>query len=189
MSKKKIIAEYFTEQDKKNICQFADKITPKSWNIFSDHIRTKYMPEVLNIQLLFIDIPLEFEHDNLGGYVPIFADRAFFYKNVYPDARSAFRTYGNFLYAETFIKLFPNSLLDIEGTIIHQLAHVAVSRYGMWQQKSWKKDFSRSMRDEDDLHGPLFQRFYKVLLDRTKKVFGEEMVKTQWKHLEFYGKK
>jgi len=180
------VTECFSDTVQEEVRQFADGITPKNWNIFIHPKDFKYISGILNIQLCFLNVVDDF--DDLDEHMaavhgPMRVCLISFFKDHYPEAAEAFQQYGDGSFASSLIKIHPTANWDLEGTIIHELAHVAADRFLVFQQKPIKKNLSFAFKDPDeDPHGQLFQRFYRILLNRTAKVFGKEAVNEQWKH-------
>ncbi len=178
------MSEYFSDTEQEEIRQFADRITPKNWNIFIHPKDFKYIPGILNIQLYFFDVIDDFDEHMATVHGPMRVCLISFFKDHYPEAAEAFQKYGEGSFASSLIGIHPTASWDLEGTIIHELAHVAVDRLKVFQQKPMKKNLSFAFKyPDEDLHGQLFQRFYRILLNRTEKMFGQESVKEQWKQL------
>ena len=182
----------WTDAEQEKVRLLADRITPKSWHIMADPGDFKFIPGTLNINFWFL-----YSDYGDGDYIddcrlgevhgPMYVYPISFFKDQFRDAEEAVKKYGDGFIANVEIRIYPSGAFwDLEGTVIHELAHVAVARYQMWQQKPQKNNMSFALEREDDMHGPLFQRFYRIMLNRTKKVFGEEMVKHQWKHLTYF---
>jgi len=170
------------------MCQLADKITPPNWNITTKHDDFKYIPGTLNICLWFEDSDYIDLDENMGEAGPMHVYKISFLKDAVPEAAEAFKKFGDGSFAKVEIRI-KSSCLDLEGTVIHELAHVAVKRYAMWQQKLYKNDLIFPLTNlEEDMHGPLFCGFFRLLLKRAEKVFGKDMVEEQWKHLDYYEK-
>jgi hypothetical protein len=193
------------------IRRFADRITPKSWNVVlrpEDEIKK---PCVLNI-LISIEKP---ENEIFTDY---FGNKCYPYKskdgieyfvNTYGDVllknqvkpalgmvsgRMVFenlksgRTERKGKVAKITIKLWPY-LGDWKGTVIHELAHVAVYRYNAFRTKEyrekalfknpWNTDprmlFIKRTLLREGHHGPTFQRAFSMVAKRAIREFGTEI--------------
>ena len=181
--------ENFSDAEQEKIRQFANRITPKNWNIWINPKDCKYIPGILSIYLCFHDDDtIDARMGSVHGSIQVYPISIF--KEVNPEAAKALKKYGDGPFTQVTIEIYPVAVfVGLEDTIIHELAHVAVDRYATWQQKPVKKNLSFALeKPEDGIHGVLFQRFYRIMLHRTEKVFGKERVKEKWKDLEFYEK-
>jgi len=181
--------EIFSDAEKEKIRRFADRITPKNWNIWIYPKDCKYIPRILSIRLWFHnDDTIDARMGSVHGSIQVYPISIF--KEVNPEAAKALKKYGDGSSTQVTIEIYPVSVfVGLEDTIIHELAHVAVGRYETWQQKPLKHKSPFVFKEpEDGMHGTLFQRFYRIMLHRAEKVFGKERVKEQWRNLEFYEK-
>ena len=179
------------EKYEMQILAFAQKIVPKNWNVWIYKKNYKYKPHILNILLRIIDGDIN-EEDPLGFECPMQFCKISFDKEIMPEAMEAFKKYGDFYIAKIDIGLEPPGIYwDVWGTLVHELAHVAVERKKAWQQKAYEGIGYMVMRDiDEDLHGPLFQKAYKRMLIRAEKVLGKKKIKLKsaWSELEMYKK-
>ena len=209
--------------DKEEIRRFADRITPKSWNIILDQKDALETPGVLNIFLsiqgqenqVYTDIYgykcYEFEGKDGENY---FANRYgdVFHKNEIKPVlgmvlgRMTFKELKSFgvdkkgKVAKIIVQLWPY-LGDWRGTLVHELAHVAVYRWRAFMSKDYRKEglfksyFGENLRVSlikqqlamEDHHGPRFQKALLSLVKRATREFGKEIPKDNvfWKTLEF----
>ena len=182
----KIMEEYFSEIDKERIRQFGNIITPPNWNFYTSNEDFKYIPWTLNIFFWFIEDEEDpYANERLGEvHGPVRIEPISLWADCSERAAAILEKYGDGYVSVAEIRFYPNSIIDLEGTLIHELAHLAVSRLNMRKQKPWKNNLPFCIeRIEDDMHGPIFQKFWRVMINRAKKVFGEERVKDQWIHL------
>ncbi|MGD8770027.1 MAG: hypothetical protein PVJ06_08280 [Desulfobacterales bacterium] len=196
---------------KEKIQRFADRITPKNWNVVlrpEDEIKE---PGVLNVLIriqkpeteIFTDYfgnkcyPYE-SKDGIKYFVNRYGD--VFLRNqvkpalgmvsgrmVFKDLKST-QTERKGKFAKITIKLWPY-LGDWKGTLIHELAHVAVYRYTAFKTKEYRKKnlfkntwnmnpktlFLKKTLQIEGHHGPAFQRSFSMLAKRAIREFGAEI--------------
>ena len=200
-----------SDVQKEEIRRFAHLITPKSWNVvlrLEDEIKK---PCVLNILLSIQGPKSEVFTDYFGNkcYPCESKDGIKYFKNRYGDVflksqvkpalgmvsgRMVFKdptpsgTECKGKVGKITIKLWPY-LGDWKGTLIHELAHVAVYRYNAfktreYRQKALFKDpwniDSKTLLIKKTLlreghHGPAFQRAFSTLAKRAIRNFGAEI--------------
>ena len=148
-------------QIKKELCQFAKKITPKNWNISIEHHGYKGKSGMLNIWLLFHDRAHCTDRGSVG------------------ESHSPMRFIGGAAFAE--IWLYPLNQdhsdygISSKGTIIPELAHIAVDRYAAFKEKVYRPDGTMIARMiEEEPHGQNFQRAMRILLNRAISIYGEQ---------------
>jgi hypothetical protein len=153
----------YTDEIKKELCQFANKITPKNWYISTEHHANKDDPGTLNIWLLFNDQAHDEDTDRAGG------------------PHDPMRFLNGVAFAE--IRLYPLNqnhegfVLSWKGTIIHELAHIAVDRYGAFKKKIYRPGGAMIARmTEENMHGPTFQKALRLMLVRAASVYGEQVL-------------
>ncbi len=196
---------------KEEIHRFAHRITPKSWNVvlrLEDEIKK---PGVLNIFLSIQGPKSEVFTDYFGNkcYPCESKDGVKYFKNRYGDVflkshvkpalgmvsgRMVFKdptpsgTECKGKVGKITIKLWPY-LGDWKGTLIHELAHVAVYRYNAFKTREYRKKAlfknpwnidSKTLLIKKTLlreghHGPAFQRAFSTLAKRTIREFGAEI--------------
>ena len=198
------------EKDTK-IQRFADRITPKNWNVIlrpEDEIKE---PGALNV-LIRIQKP---ETEVFTDY---FGNKCYSYENekgnkyfvnrygdvflrdqvkpalgmvagrmVFKDLKSM-RTERKGKVAKITIKLWPY-LGDWKGTLIHELAHVAVYRYNAFKTKAYKEKalfknpwnidpkmlIIKKKLQREGHHGQSFQKAFSMLAKRAIREFGAEI--------------
>jgi hypothetical protein len=193
------------------IRRFADRITPKSWNVVLRPEDEIEKPGVLNI-LISIEKPEnEIFTDYFGNkcYPYEAKDGIEYFVNTYGDVllknqvkpalgmvsgRMVFKdlksghTERKGKVAKITIKLWPY-LGDWKGTVIHELAHVAVYRYNAFRTKEyrekalfknpWSTDsqmlFIKKTLLHEGHHGPTFQRAFSMVAKRAIREFGTEI--------------
>lgn len=200
-----------SDVQKEEIRRFADRITPKSWNVVlapEDEIKE---PGILNILISIQKPESEVFTDYFGNkcYPCESKDGIKYFENRYGDVflknqvkpalgmvsgRMVFKDLkahvtdrkGNV--AKITIKLWPY-LGDWKGTLIHELAHVAVYRYNAFKTREyrektlfknpWNIDFKalfiRKTLLREGHHGPAFQRAFSTLAKRAIREFGAEI--------------
>ncbi|MGD2030463.1 MAG: hypothetical protein PVG86_11080 [Desulfobacterales bacterium] len=193
------------------IQRFADRVTPKNWNVIlrpEDEIKE---PGVLNVLIriqkpeteVFTDYSGNkcYPYENEKG-IKYFVNRYgdVFLRNqvkpalgmvsgrmVFKDLKST-RTKRKGKVAKITIKLWPY-LGDWKGTLIHELAHVAVYRYNAFKTKAynekalfknpWNIDpnmfFIKKKLQCQGHHGQSFQRAFSMLAKRAIREFGDEI--------------
>jgi hypothetical protein len=196
---------------KQEIHRFADRITPKSWNVVlypEDEIKA---PGILNIFIRIQKPEHEVFTDNFGNkcYPCESKDGIRFFENRYGDVflknqvkpvlgmvsgRMVFKdlkvrmTGRKGKVAKITIKLWPY-LGDWKGTLIHELAHVAVYRYNAFKTREYKKKvlfknpwdidtktlFIRKTLLREGHHGSAFQKAFSTLSKRAIREFGTEI--------------
>ena len=115
----------FPNAEKIKIKDFAERITPPNWNISIDDATLKGGPGILNIRLFFI---------NRHHEEPLKAGEAHGPMRFYKGA------------ARTELWLYPHGRehneagWSWEGTIIHELAHIAVTRLIALKTKRHKQN-------------------------------------------------
>ena len=154
------------------IRRFADRITPKSWNIIFDQKDALVMAGVLNILLSIHGQDSQVYSDSYGnkcyeykgkGGEKYFANRygEVFHNNQVKPAlgmilgRMTFKELKSFgvdkkgKVAKITVQLWPH-LGDWRSTLVHELAHIAVYRWRAFMTKDYKKgSLSKSYHDEN----------------------------------------
>jgi hypothetical protein len=193
------------------IQRFADRITPKNWNVVLSPEDEINEPGILNVLIRIQKPETEVFTDYFGNkcYTHESKDGIEYFVNRYGDVflRNQVKpalgmVYGRMVFkdlkstgmerkgnvAKITIKLWPY-LGDWKGTLIHELAHVAVYRYNAFKTKEYrekalfknpwnidpktliiKKTFQR-----EGHHGPAFQRAFSSLAKRAIREFGAEI--------------
>jgi hypothetical protein len=196
---------------KEAIRRFADRVTPKSWHIVLDPKDERIQPGILNIQLSLRGPEEQIYTDFLGRKCYPFEhkDGSIWYANRYGDVfhrhqvrpilgmidgRMVFKDIQTYRInckgkvARIVIRLWPY-LGDWKGTLIHELAHVAVYRYQAFRTKDyynktrfknhWNIDLKFLLLKERLLseghHGPSFQQAFFTLSKRAIREFTTEI--------------
>jgi hypothetical protein len=64
--------------------------------------------------------------------------------------------------------------------LIHELAHVGVQRYSAWKKGAQKNpDLESALCEEEDRHGPSFQRFYRTMINRAERYVCKELTENR----------
>jgi len=169
-----------SDVQKQEMRRFADRITPKGWNVVlrpEDEIKE---PGILNILISIQKPETEVFTDYFGNkcYPCESKDGIRYFENRYGDVffknqvkpalgmvsgRMVFKDLKTYMtdrkgkVAKITIKLWPY-LGDWKGTLIHELAHVAVYRY-----------------KHEGHHGSTFQRAFSTLAKRAIREFGAKI--------------
>jgi hypothetical protein len=182
------------EEYLKDIEFFANMITPPTWNVFLKHKDYRYKPGTLNIWLQILDEEQraeleENEHEFIGRVTsPMEFNLISHCKDFQPDAAKALEKYGDGIISSSHIQICPESDIEVECTIVHELAHIAVARRKAQQLKLFKNRLwlmSHKIDGEDE-HGPTFLKAYKRMIKRTEKIFGVHMTISMRLDLLFY---
>ena len=200
-----------SDVQKQEIHRFVDGITPKSWNVVlrpEDEIKA---PGILNIFISIQKPKNEVFTDYFGNkcYPCASKDGIRYFENRYGEVflknqvkpalgmvagRMVFKDLKALVtgrkgkVAKITIKLWPY-LGDWKGTLIHELAHVAVYRYKAFKTKEYRKNplfktpwnidtkrlFIRKTLLREGHHGPKFQRAFSTLAKRAIREFGAEI--------------
>lgn len=165
-----------TDAEQEEIIEFANKITPSNWHICSGSPKDwKYEPGILNIILDIDDQDIEELYDLEDEEDDIFVGqvwgkmRFMHLKNFGIDRK------GKIAMAHIVVRAAWGDLL---GTIVHELAHVAVDRYAAFKTKTYKTGGLGlgSYRDvEEDMHGPIFQKALWLIVKRAVKKYGYQI--------------
>jgi hypothetical protein len=198
---------------KEVIRRFADQITPQSWHIVLDPEDEQMQPGVLNIHLSLQGPESEvytnfwgrkcYPHEDRSGKIWYVDDLGNAYRRnqvkpilgmiygrmVFKDLKAlGVKRKGKV--AKITVRLWPY-LGDWKGTLIHELAHVAVYRYQAFRTKDyhkktilknfWNVDLKSLLVEERLLreghHGPSFKKAFFSLTQRVIKEFGAEIPK------------
>jgi len=212
-----------SDDENEEIRRFADRITPKSWHVILDPKDDRIKPGVLNIHLSIQGPENEVYADFFGRKCFPYEDRAG--KIWYADRlgnilhRNQVKPilgmiYGRMVFtdlktleanrkgkvARIIVRLWPY-LGDWKGTLIHELAHVAVYRYQACRNKDytkkalfkspWNIDLKSILIKERFLreghHGKSFQKAFFTLTKRAIKQFGPQIPKDDvfWKTVKY----
>ena len=213
----------YSSVQREAIRRFADRVTPPSWHIALD-------PEDERIQSGILNIFLSLQGSEEQVYTDFFGlkcypfehkDGTIWYANRYGnvfhrhqvrpilgmiDGRMVFKDLKSpgvkrkGRVARIIVRLWPY-LGDWKGTLIHELAHVAVYRYQACRTKDyqnkmlfknhWNIDLKSILIKESLLreghHGPSFQKAFITLSKRVMREFGTEISYDDdlWKTLRY----
>jgi hypothetical protein len=200
-----------SDVQKQEICRFADRITPKSWNVILRSEDEIQAPGILNILISIQKPETEVFTDYFGNkcYPCESKDGIKYFENRYGDiflknqlkpalgmvsGRMVFKDLKTYMtdrkgkVAKITIKVWPY-LGDWKGTLIHELAHVAVYRYKAFKTREYRKKalfdppwyidtktlFIRKALLSEGHHGPAFQRAFSTLAKRAIREFGAQI--------------
>ncbi len=215
--------EMVSDAQKDEIRRFADRVTPQSWHIVLDTKDERMQPGILNVYLS-LQGPEEQVYTDFWGrkcYTFEHKDGTLFFANrqgdffrrhqVKPilgmvDGRMVFKDLKEpgvdrkGKVAKIIVRLWPH-LGDWKGTLIHELAHVAVYRYHACQRKDYRKktpfknfwnvDMKSLLAEEriqwEGHHGPSFQKAFLSLRKRAIQEFAAEISHDDdlWKTLRY----
>lgn len=177
--------------------QFAKRIVPKNWNVTLNELDFKYKPGILNLILR----SMRQKHSGLDGRIaevhgPMSITKLSKERIIYKNFSSKFQedrflkieqallTHGDGNIAQQEIWIYPdaeepeNSGCTWKGTLIHELAHVAVNRYAVFKIKALRKEICLvdSLQDlEENMHGPYFLKAYEIMIDRAVSTFEDQL--------------
>jgi hypothetical protein len=213
----------YSNVQKEAIRWFADRVTPQSWHIVLDPKDERTQPGILNVHLNLQGPEKQVYTDFFGRKCYPFEhkDGTIWYSNRYGnvfhrhqvkpilgmiDGRMVFKdlkAHGvncKGRVARIIVRLWPY-LGDWKGTLIHELAHVAVYRYQACRTKDyqnntlfknhWNIDLKSLLIKERFLreghHGPSFQKAFITLSKRVIREFGAEIPYDDdlWKTLRY----
>ena len=212
-----------SDTQKEGIRWFADRITPKSWHVILDPQDERLEAGVLNIHINIEGPENEVYTDFFGRkcYPHENRDGTIWYANKYGNVfhrnqvkpilgmlygRMVFKNLKSFgiegkgKVARIVVRLWPY-LGDWKGTLIHELAHVAVYRYQACRTKNythkalfrnpWNLDLKSMLIEERLLreghHGPSFQKAFFTLTQRAIREFKVDIPAADdlWKTLKY----
>lgn len=185
----------------KDLCDYANKVTPLNWNVYTDPSEHRCLHRALNIHISLIDTTTSDwtkRQRETGLIIPAALTRTQRYKRISADNRCQTKTKdkcrssGNGVFADTEIWMFPRVLQgenqDLFAALVHELAHVAVSRLLARKFRAFKNGHiqivnSAVMLDED-MHGPTYQKALRRFALRVEARFGQEASERIWQELE-----
>lgn len=185
----------------KDLCYYANMVTPPNWNIFTNTTDHRCLHRTLNIHLLLIDItPLDWvrRQRETGLIMPSALTRAQTYKKVSEAIRckaemqEECRSNGDSVFADTEIWMFPLVLQeenqDLFAALVHELAHVAVSRLLARKYRPFKSGHIQTVNSavmlEEEMHGPTYRKALRRFALRVEAAWGQETAKKIWQELE-----
>jgi len=178
-----------SNREKSDIRDFAEKITPRTWNICLNKNEYIQRAEILNVYIDFLAGQRLREAEKEVGDV---------FEGRIP---SPIRMESNGRLFIVNVELCVEPILDINNelvremkpkeTLVHELAHVAVNRWEDWRFKTHKLSTPRENRkyDQANSHGHAFYRAFELLIIRTEKQFGSDMVMVKELRQELVGGK
>ena len=175
------------ERENQSLVDLANLITPSSWNVFIDQKDRKWVPGVLNICLWIHEYDGDDDPDDewIGKvHSPQRYYRISFFAKMDVRAAKALRRFGDGVVASSEIWL-REEWLGLEA-LIHELAHVAVQRYLALKKGAHRNpDLELALCSEKEMHGPLFQRFYRTMIKRAERYLCKELTEN-WDELRIY---
>ena len=174
-------------KEHQSLVDVANLITPSSWNVFIDQKDRKWVPGVLNICLWIHEYDGDDDPDDewIGKvHSPQRYYRISFFAKMDVRAAKALRRFGDGVVASSEIWL-REEWLGLEA-LIHELAHVAVQRYLAFKKGAHRNpDLELALCSEKEMHGPLFQRFYRTMIKRAERYLCKELTEN-WGELRIY---
>ena len=174
-------------KEHQSLVDVANLITPSSWNVFIDQKDRKWVPGVLNICLWIHEYDGDDDPDDewIGKvHSPQRYYRISFFAKMDVRAAKALRRFGDGVVASSEIWL-REEWLGLEA-LIHELAHVAVQRYLALKKGAHRNpDLELALCSEKEMHGPLFQRFYRTMIKRAERYLCKELTEN-WGELRIY---
>ena len=145
--------------DQDTIKDFIESITPGNWVVLTEYEMLRRRFEN-NLKKLDADPPCRL-------YISLFVENR---EDKYRMGSSSghIKEYSGFSSCELF--LYPHFIEDFswQGTVIHELAHIAVLRWVNFRF-SRKKPFSFT----EASHGPVFEKARLRILERARNILGE----------------
>lgn len=185
----------------KDLCIYANKITPPNWNIYTDPSEHKCLPRALNINLLLIETtPLDWvkRQRETGLIMPPALTRAQIYKKMFEasscqsEMKDEYGSNGHGVFDDTEIWLFPLVLQeenqDVFAAMVHELAHVAVSRLLAQKYRPFKDGHIQTVNSAvmlaEEMHGPTYKKALHRFALRVGAAWGQEAAEKIWQELE-----
>jgi hypothetical protein len=162
----------------KDLCFYANMVTPPNWNIFTNTTDHRCLHRTLNIHLLLIDItPLDWvrRQRETGLIMPSALTRAQTYKKVSEAIRCK-------------AEMQEECRSNVFAALIHELAHVAVSRLLARKYRPFKSGHIQTVNSavmlEEEMHGPTYRKALRRFALRVEAAWGQETAKKIWQELE-----
>jgi hypothetical protein len=185
----------------KDLCFYADKVIPPNWNIYTDSSEHRCSHRALNIHILLMDTtPSDWvkRQRETGLVMPAALTRAQRYNTISEASRckteikDECRSKGDGVFADTEIWMFPFVLQgenqDLFAALVHELAHVAVSRLLARKYRAFKSGHIHIVNSavmlEEGMHGPTYQRALRRFALRVEAAWGQEAAEKIWQELE-----
>ncbi len=163
------------------VIDFARSIAPRNWQFikFCDLESIIYKPGMFFIEVGFYDSSneeLDYRSEDAVGYAKYISLRPASLFTTFESARAAYKKYGEFSIASSAIHL--DKVYLGKDVMLHEMAHLAATRLtmaGLYKQADILSYFCHTVHEEGkDMHGLIFQRAYKNLIDRAVKLYGPE---------------
>jgi hypothetical protein len=175
----------------KDLCYYANKVTPPNWNIYTDPSEHRCAHRTLNIHILLIDTtPSEWgkRQRETGLIMPAALTRAQRYKKISEavhgknEMKDECRRNGDGMFADTEIWMFPLVLQgenqDLFTALMHELAHVAVSRLLARKYRAFKSGHIQTVNSavmlQEEMRGPTYQRALRRFALRVEDACGQD---------------
>ena len=175
----------------KDLIDFANKITPPNWKIAElDEVpHIKFHPRMVLIDIWNFEEEGEDEESIVGMATPVMLKTVSIFALEYGNAQKALNKYGDFYVCTSELRL--NLDFIGEDIIIHELSHIAatrmIMRYTTGIYTGLFYGYSHNFFEKNqNPHGRIFQRAYKILIDRAEKVFGKKKTEINRSNLEDY---
>jgi hypothetical protein len=169
---------------------FLKPIIPHNWNIrpaWGREEKKSFKPNALNIKVWFVE--WEEEADFLGQvHGPLRFLPVGLWASISPASRRASKEFPHAFLSQIELWLSPLWNLDRQGTLVHEMAHIAAVR--AHARRSGRKDRSIVGQNfEKKIHGPLFCKAFQRMIIRTEKAYGKEKAKAMRLDLEYFQKR
>jgi len=182
--------------DHEFVRRFADGITPSNWNVVLHPRHYRYKPGTLNIWLQILGVREAIQHFAVDGpfmgrvWGPMLFARLSSIMSAIPEARRAFEQYGDGSVGRIHIQLCAH-VGDWRFIIVHELAHVAVTRYMARKSRPYRADrmFVAGDAEEERHQSPLFRKALFRMISRAEAVFGRSIAtEAMWQAYLNYGR-
>jgi len=152
--------------------EFANRITPPNWNIFTAyHGRFNYAPNTLNV---WLELLTEEQADDLDEEFIAQVRGAMWFSDLEPMGK------GKGFIAKIDMQMNPFFFDVWQEAMAHELAHVAVTRLSARSMPRSLR-FGIAQNVEPEMHGPLFLKAFRCMILRAKAAYGKELdVKDMW---------
>jgi len=168
--------------------RFADGITPSNWNVVLHPRHYCYKPRTLNIWVQILGVREAIQYFAVDGpfmgrvWGPMWFGRLSSIMGGIPEAKRAFEQYGDGSIGRIHIQLCSH-LGDLRFIVVHELAHVAVTRLKARKMRPYKVSsiFVAGDAEEEKHQGPLFRKALFRMISRAEAVYGRNAAtETMW---------
>lgn len=167
----------FTETAK-----IAKSICPPNWQFieYCGYSSLIFKPRMFFIEIEFYENDYEEDDPNyidaVGYAKHVRLNPVSLYTDSFESAKDAYKKHGDFLVASSGLA-FDEIYLGLD-TIVHELAHLVATRLIMINSYKNLSDLPvychRLHEEKENMHGAIFQKAYKILIDRALKVYGKD---------------